>query len=117
MNLSLIVLKTDNVAGLVSFYSKLGLTFEEHQHGKGPVHFAAEINETVFEIYPLAKGGARPDDTTRIGFAIKNLDRMVLGLEKEGVIIISQPKWRAWGYTAVVEGIDGRRIELTNIEN
>jgi predicted enzyme related to lactoylglutathione lyase len=48
---------------------------------------------------------------------IEYLDRMIRNLQRGGVKIISQPKLREWGYIAVVEDSDERRIELTDIEN
>lgn len=116
MDLTLIVLKTQDVHGLAEFYSSLGLSFEKHNHGNGPTHYTVEIGRIVFEIYPLPDKALKADDTTRLGFKVENLNERVQILENKGIEIVSKPKMKEWGYTAVVKDFDGRRIELTEIE-
>lgn len=47
-----VVLRSTNYAQTAEFYEKLGLKFEEHQHG-GPLHFRSEDIDPTFvvEIY------------------------------------------------------------------
>ncbi|MFK7969274.1 MAG: VOC family protein [Bacteroidia bacterium] len=113
MHLNLLVLNTHDVQALVTFYTKIGLTFTEHKHGKGPVHFAYEAQERdfVFEIYPLPNH-QNVDATTRLGFGVENLDSLISGLKSNGILIDSEPKEQPWGYVAVALDPDGRKVEL-----
>jgi len=40
MKINLIVLKTASPDALASFYEELGIKFENHRHGAGPLHYA-----------------------------------------------------------------------------
>ncbi|MFB7055352.1 glyoxalase/bleomycin resistance/dioxygenase family protein [Streptomyces vinaceus] len=51
------------------FYEDLGMSFEAEQHGQGPRHFAATLQDgTVFEIYPARP--ARETGALRMGLTI-----------------------------------------------
>ncbi len=55
----ILVINTDEMEKTKAFFEAMGLTFVEEQHGKGPVHFAAEVDDNVLEIYPLNKYGEK----------------------------------------------------------
>jgi lactoylglutathione lyase len=112
MKIDLIVIKTSAPEALANFYSLLGIKFEYHNHGNGPFHFAGKINDTVFEIYPLPKNVESPDNTLRLGFSIKDLDVTIQKLREAKVKIFKDPEVTQWGYQAIVEDLDGRKIEL-----
>jgi lactoylglutathione lyase len=112
--LSLLVLKTHDVERLVTFYGLLGLAFDAEQHGKGPIHFAAQLGELVLEIYPLDQRQA-VDVTTRVGFAVSALAEQLAKLEAAGVAIVSPLRQSSWGLRAVVRDPDGRAVELSQI--
>lgn len=114
MKINLIVLKTSRPHALASFYSQLGIRFENHRHGTGPLHYASEIDGVVFEIYPLPKDKANADDTLRLGFVVDNLDVVVMHLKNNGAKIIKEPGMTEWGYVSIIEDIDGRKLELKN---
>jgi lactoylglutathione lyase len=109
---SLIVIKTDKLQAQSEFYSRLGFSFEYHKHGNGPYHYASSGAGTVLEIYPLPKGITSPDNTTRLGFSVENLDDLINDLTLYGAKIVSTPAKTEWGYSAVVQDHDGRKIEL-----
>lgn len=109
----LIVIKTDKLQAQSEFYTALGFTFDYHRHGNGPFHYASEGSGTVLEIYPLPKGITQPDHTTRLGFTVDDLDSLISDLRSRGAAIVAPPARTEWGYTAVVEDLDGRKIELT----
>jgi predicted enzyme related to lactoylglutathione lyase len=115
MELSLLVLKTHQPDQLRDFYQDLGLTFQEEQHGKGPVHFSTTIGQTVLEIYPLTKSVEKADTSTRLGFRISGLEQVIFQVKEKGRHILSEPQHQEWGFTAIVKDPDGRSIEL--IEN
>jgi catechol 2,3-dioxygenase-like lactoylglutathione lyase family enzyme len=111
--INLIVIKTDKIQAQFEFYSALGLEFEYHKHGNGPHHYASNTGQPVIEIYPLPKGILLPDNTTRLGFVVEDLDQLIQILKEKGIKIVSDPAKTEWGYSAVVEDLDGRKIELT----
>jgi lactoylglutathione lyase len=55
--MTVLVIRTPEVARTVEFLTGLGLTFVEEQHGDGPVHYACEVDGNVLEVYP-GEGGA-----------------------------------------------------------
>jgi lactoylglutathione lyase len=112
MEINLVVLRTSRPADLAAFYEQLGIKFENHRHGSGPLHYAAEIDSVVFEIYPLPKDKDKADDTLRLGFAVDTLDQVIAGLKNSGAKLIKGPQITEWGYVAIIEDIDGRKIEL-----
>ncbi|UZR93815.1 VOC family protein [Chondrinema litorale] len=121
MKLNLLVIKTENPEMLKMQYECFGISFEYHQHGKEPFHYAAEIDGLVFEIYPLPKSIIRAEsfnkannllDQTRLGFTVRNLDALVKQLEASNWEIISTPKEMPWGKVAIIADLDGRKVEL-----
>jgi len=110
--LSLLVLKTRQVEDLRAFYGALGIAFVVEQHGQGPLHYAAECDALVIEIYPLAEDDPPADTTTRLGFVVEQLETLMQNLGSLGVTVVTTPKTTAWGYRAVVRDPDGRAVEL-----
>jgi predicted enzyme related to lactoylglutathione lyase len=110
--LTLLVLKSRQVDLLRAFYGTFGITLAEEQHGKGAIHYTGKIGELVFEVYPLADGGAQVDATTRLGIAVADLTDVVEELQASGSPVVEQPKTTAWGQRAVVRDPDGRTVEL-----
>lgn len=112
--LSLLVLHSGDVEAAKDFYSLLGLSFVEEQHGKGPVHYSAAAGPLVLEIYPCQ--GNNPSAPVRIGFRVPSLDQTVERVRSQGRRIIREAQDSAWGRRAVVEDPDGNRVELSSIE-
>ena len=56
------------------------------------------------------------DNSTRLGFVVNHLDQLITKLEQLDVIIIRKPWHSDWGYTALIQDLDGRKIELTEGE-
>jgi len=112
MRIKLIVIRTDKIKELAKFYSKLGLKFEYHKHGKGPMHYSSEFKGIVFEIYPLRKSDEQVYNGLRLGFEVEDLDNLLVILKKEGVKILKDSELSEWGYYSVIEDVDGRKIEL-----
>lgn len=113
MTLNLLVIKTPNPDVLAAFHSHLGLQFEYHCHGNGPMHYSADIDRVTFEIYPLLKSQNKVDSSVRLGFKVEALDKLLELLRMEKINILQEPKYAEWGYFAVIKDPDGRKIELT----
>ena len=115
MEIKLIVIRTNALEALVGFYALLGMRFEHHRHGNSPYHYSANIGATVFEIYPLAKGQVEPDRHLRLGFSLTDFDGVVAELVHKGVHFHLAPAPSDFGWMAVVEDPDGRKVELYKI--
>ncbi len=109
--LNLLVLRSPDLERAAAFYSRLGLQFTRHRHGKGPEHFAAELGGSVFELYPLAADGPSTLGT-RLGFSVPSLDAAIAALSDYPGAVVSPPKDSPWGRRAVVSDPDGHRVEL-----
>jgi predicted enzyme related to lactoylglutathione lyase len=107
IKLNLLVLKSHQLDRVKDFYTAMGITFVEERHGDGPLHLSARVGEVVLELYPLQDGEA--DSTTRLGFAVPDLDAVLARL---GAAVVSGPAMTPWSRRAVVKDPDGRRVEL-----
>jgi lactoylglutathione lyase len=110
--LNLLVLKIHQVDRLRAFYSAFAVAFTEERHGDGPLHLAARVGDLVLELYPLPDGASPADATTRLGFAVPDLDAALRSLDAVGAVLVGQPKMTPWGRRAVVRDPDGRAVEL-----
>ncbi len=108
---NLLVIKTNQLETTRQFYQSIGIQFQKHQHGRGPVHYAAEMGTFVFEIYPLSNQQARVDSSTRLGFEVNRLDDLITALPAD--VVLKLPHQAEWGYQAIVQDPDGRKVELT----
>ncbi|CAA6818575.1 MAG: Unknown protein [uncultured Sulfurovum sp.] len=108
MQLNLLVLRCKNIKTSKAFYEKLGLTFVQEQHGKGPVHYSTLMEELVMELYPLTKGSEI--DNIRLGFLME-IENIFEYLERETIVVCSQYQYEDKN-VFVVEDPDGRKIEL-----
>lgn len=110
--LNLVVIRVSDIERAREFYETIGLEFERHQHGTGLPHFASVDKDgtgVTFEIYPSA-GKSTVD--TRLGFRVSDVDRIVETLAAQGGSIIVTPKDSPWGRRAVMQDLDGHKVEL-----
>lgn len=117
VHLQLLVIKTHQPEVLAAFYTLLGIEFEYHQHGNGPFHYASKNGLPVMEIYPLPANVVMADNSTRLGFGVAHLDTLITRLQQQHMPILTMPGQSEWGYRAVVQDPDGRKIELTETPN
>ena len=110
--LSLLVLKTRQIDALRKMYGTLGIELTEEKHGKGPVHYSGRIGDMILEIYPLPTGDTPVDATTRLGFVVESLSKIVKALEKQGISIVTKPTETERELRAIVRDPDGRVVEL-----
>ncbi len=111
---NLLVIRSRDLDRAARFYEALGLTFQRHAHGRGPEHLACELDQFVFEIYPLTDDQASTAGT-RFGFRVREIDPLVERLPDAGGRIVSPPRASEWGRRAVVDDPDGHRIELIEV--
>ena len=116
MKLNLLVIKTNQLHEMAAFYSLLGLSFDYHKHEQGIFHYSTQLGETVFEIYPLPKKMTEVDTTTRLGFEVNNLDNLMQVLKSKNIKIVSEIIQTTLGKVAIIEDLDGRKIELVEIQ-
>jgi lactoylglutathione lyase len=112
VSLRLLVIKTAQVDEVRAFYQCLGLALAEERHGSGPAHYAAKVGEAVFEVYPLPDANATTDSTTRLGFSVNDLERVVGSLRALGYTLLNPPRETPWGRRVMVRDPDGRAVEL-----
>lgn len=80
--LNLVVIYASDIEASRRFYTACGLAFVRERHGRGPVHYAAELpGGTVLELYPR-RGG--PPTRTRLGLAVADIDRVLRSLAAAG---------------------------------
>ena len=113
--LNLVVLRSADLERAVVFYQALGLVFVNHAHGKGPEHYASEVDGRVFEIYPLSKTTSSTAGV-RLGFRVADVDESFRRAIEAGGLIVSAPAQSPWGRRAVLSDPDGHRIEITGNE-
>lgn len=114
--LNLLVLKVKDIELTTQFYAALGIQFQAEQHGTGPVHYSALLDDTVLEIYPA---NSEQDVTThiRLGFTVQHMGETLDKLKSLNIQIKVAPKQTPWGFRAVVINHDGHVIELTEKTN
>jgi len=111
ISINLVVIYSADIDAAHRFYSALGLVLNREKHGTGPEHYAAEVGQTVFEIYPVSS--PCPPDAVRLGFRVVSVDETLSKLRQMNVEIISAPQESVWGRRAVVKDPDGRRVEIS----
>ncbi|TWT38864.1 VOC family protein [Blastopirellula retiformator] len=109
---NLFVIRASNLDAAEIFYQALGLQFDRHAHGAGPIHLATETPGQVFEIYPLSSDDS-PTTSARVGFAVADVDATYTALLEAGGSSVSSPRDSPWGRRAVVADPDGHRVEIT----
>jgi lactoylglutathione lyase len=114
VQLSLIVIRSVNLEESVKFYQMLGLSFNRHKHGNGLEHFASQVGQVTFEIYPQTDQTASTTGT-RLGFQVFDLDWLVTRLQEKHVRVITKPSDSEWGRRAVVVDPDEHRVELIQL--
>ena len=114
MKLNLLVLKSHNIHALKNQYEALGLIFDYHQHGeKSPWHYSTDIDGLIFEIYPLSPK-KEVDNSTRLGFEVENIEQTIEKMLIQNWVIKNPLKTTSYGTVAVLQDMEGRKIEIKN---
>jgi catechol 2,3-dioxygenase-like lactoylglutathione lyase family enzyme len=108
-SISLIVLRSSDVAAARRFYKALGLVFRAEKHGSGPEHWSCPLGETTLELYPAGAQGVTT--TLRLGLCVDDLPATLEALALIGARV-DRPFDAATG-SAVVIDPDGTKVELS----
>ncbi|MCB9441157.1 MAG: VOC family protein [Mycolicibacterium sp.] len=82
--LDYLVIYVSDLEASAQFYGALGLTLVREQHGSGPVHYSAQLGETVLELYP-AQG--QPPTRTRLGLRISGAEKSGTYSDPDGNVV------------------------------
>lgn len=97
VKLRLVVLRCEDLERSRRFYEALGLAFVEEQHGAGPRHLAATLDDgMVIELYPAST--SHPVNDVRLGFAVNEIEAICAAVDQAGGSTVVDP--------------DGRKIDL-----
>ena len=111
--LCLVVIRVPDIDRASEFYRLLGIDLIKDRHGNGPVHYCAELEGFVFEIYPSAHDDQK--DLPRLGFVVKDLDETLATLMQNNVRVLHPPASSEWGRRAIVKDFSGHTVELTQV--
>ncbi len=106
MKIKLLALRSTDLEKTKELYTSLGMEFVKEKHDSGPVHYSAEFDDFVLELYP-AKGGE--SDNLRLGFEVPGLSEIVSELE-----ILEEYEYNSTSIK-VVKDPEGRKVELYEI--
>jgi uncharacterized glyoxalase superfamily protein PhnB len=110
------VLFTSRQDECVAFYRLLGAPLVEERHDDGVVHFACEIGEVHFAVFPVADDGRAPEygasGCSFPGFAVTSVDAVVEQAARHGAAVLQPCADYPWGIRAVLRDPDGRPVEV-----
>jgi lactoylglutathione lyase len=112
MDLKLIVIRSRDPKTLSIFYGLLRVYFEYHKHGNSRMHYSGKLGTAILELYPLAKGQRDADLYLRLGIATDDFEATVLRLRDENVFFESEPGNTDFGFMAIVQDPEGRKVEI-----
>ncbi|MDO8628192.1 MAG: hypothetical protein Q7R56_00370 [Nanoarchaeota archaeon] len=108
MRINLLVLRTQHLEPLKTFYETLlGTTFERHTD-HGPAHYSTNIQDLVLELYPTAHDN-HPTDMP--GLAVENIETFLRKIPTTAIHLAMHNTAR--GTAAIIKDPDGRLIYLT----
>jgi hypothetical protein len=110
IEINLLVLRSRNMEKLKLFYGSIGIEFTTERHGEGAVHYAAQLDNAVFEIYPCRQN--EQPDNCRLGLTVESLADCLKQLRLTDAKIISEPMELNGYLRAVVEDPEKRKVEL-----
>lgn len=116
-SLGALVIFTADLDSTVAFYRRLGVPLEvDDHHDGGPVHYAAELGDCHFAVFPAEAGpgapGFREAGGTFPGFAVEDVEAVLAAAAAAGVEIVQPLARYPWGRRAVITDPDGRPVEV-----
>jgi predicted enzyme related to lactoylglutathione lyase len=120
---SAIVLVSKDTRRLAAFYrDTLGLPLEEEIHPDSDVHYACEVGDIHFAIFPepqkhLDRGARVGHGQVKFAFTVFDLDAMVKALRERGVEVTYAPmQAEDFIRMTAIRDPDGNYIELTQMD-
>jgi lactoylglutathione lyase len=110
--LNLVVIRVADLERSAQLYQSLGLALIKEHHGGGPEHYSANVHGTILELYPR-RSESEQTSQVRLGFCVESLDKVLDSIQKSGGRVLSTARDSPWGRRAVIEDLDGHRIEIT----
>ncbi len=110
-----LVLFSANLDRAVAFYRAIGIPLDTEQHDDGPPHYACELGDTHFAVFPAPTGTAPPyraGGCTFPGFVVESVVESLNAARLLEAPVRQEPEHYAWGLRAVIEDPDGRPIEI-----
>ena len=116
--LASLVLFASDVDAAARFYRAVGVPLEDEDHGEGSVHFAAELGDVHFALYPAKGPGRAPERRTAgasfPGVYVESLDDALRDVTALGTPILTGHEVMPWGCRFVAEDPDGRAVEVND---
>jgi lactoylglutathione lyase len=116
--LASLVLFTSDVDAAARFYRAIGLPLEGEDHGEGPVHFAAEVGDVHFALYPASTPGRAPErrsaGSSFPGVYVESLDDALRELQALDAQVLTGHEVMPWGCRFVAQDPDGRAVEVND---
>lgn len=109
-SLNLLVIRVSDIERSRPWYEDLGFSFAREQHGSGPVHYAAEQQGFVLELYP-ASAKNPVSAGVRLGFMVSAFDAVVSAKASAGQVI-ADPAVHDGVRRAVLVDPDGIKVEV-----
>lgn len=113
-----LVLFASDVDAAARFYRAIGLPLEDEDHGEGPVHFAADLGDVHFALYPAAAPGRAPErrsaGSSFPGVYVASLDDVLREVQALGAPVLTGHEVMPWGCRFVTEDPDGRPVEVND---
>jgi catechol 2,3-dioxygenase-like lactoylglutathione lyase family enzyme len=113
-SLNLVVLYVADLERSRRFYEAIGLTFVQERHRNGPVHFACQTGDMVFELYSRRVGDKNHASSAPVtlGFQVSSLAAALEGLRSAGISGASLNADRSAQLVRLVDP-DGHAVFLT----
>lgn len=112
--LNLLVIRVSDLERSRQWYEELGFSFVQEQHGSGPIHYAAEQDGFVFELYP-ASARNPVSASTRLGFTVANA-RSVSAAKDAAGQVVTQPAVDGHVTRALLVDPDGIKVEIVEMQ-
>lgn len=113
--LGALVLFSASIERAVAFYRAIGVQLETEQHDEGPPHYACELGNAHFALFPAPMGAAPvygAGGCTFPGFVVESVAESVNAVRALGAAVRQEAEQYPWGLRAVIEDPDGRPVEV-----
>lgn len=111
---NLLVIRVSDLERSREWYEELGFSFVQEQHGTGPIHYSAERDGFVFELYP-ASARNPVSASVRLGFTVANARSVAAAKDAAGEVA-TQPAVDGDVTRALLVDPDGIKVEIVETQ-